>query len=60
VPLGLFYYWGWLLWAIVLLLFGRHPRIYDPYPLGWGRRSIGLLALLIFIGSFSVIPVDAP
>ncbi len=58
IPLGLLFSYSWLLWAFLLLLFARrHPRIYDEAPLGPGRKRLALLALIIFIGSFSVTPI---
>jgi Zn-dependent protease len=59
VPLGLFYWPGWLLWALFLLIFGmRHPAIYDPAPLDAGRRRLAVVVLLIFLLSFSLAPVS--
>lgn len=47
----------WLLWAVLLLIFGmRHPRIYDSRPLGRLRSWLGVAALGIFILSFTVNP----
>jgi membrane-associated protease RseP (regulator of RpoE activity) len=58
VPLGIFYSPSWLVWAAILLLLGmRHPSIYDAFPLGPGRRALGVAALAIFLLSFSVTPV---
>ncbi|MCP5109322.1 MAG: site-2 protease family protein [bacterium] len=58
IPLGILGSRQWLLWAAVLFLLGtRHPSIQDPAPLGPGRRKLGLLALGIFILSFSPAPV---
>lgn len=59
VPLGIFYSWTWLVWAALLLIFARrHPRIYDEAPLGPGRARLGLLSLVIFVISFSVVPIQ--
>jgi membrane-associated protease RseP (regulator of RpoE activity) len=59
VPIGLMFSISWLLWALILLLFGmRHPMVYDATPLGAGRRRLGLLALLIFLLSFTLAPVS--
>ncbi len=53
VPIGLLYWWGWLLWAALLFFFGfRHPVIYDQTPLSRARRQLGLLAAAIFVLSF--------
>jgi membrane-associated protease RseP (regulator of RpoE activity) len=60
IPLGIFFSYSWLVWAVLLLLFGmRHPRIYDRTPLGSGRVRLGLLALGLFIICFSVAPIRA-
>jgi len=48
----------WLFWAIFLLIFGmRHPAIVDPSPVGRTRSWLGLLALAIFILSFTAAPI---
>ena len=58
IPLGLFYSNSWLLWALILFFLGlRHPSIYDPNPLSPRRRRLAILALVIFLLSFSVTPV---
>src|SRR5207247_1655134 len=51
VPIGILgflwpnWFWpGWLVWAVLLLLFGmRHPAIYDPSELGPGRKRLAWL-----------------
>ena len=49
---------GWLLWGLVLLLFGRrHPMVYDSGELDRGRRKLALLALVVFLLCFSLVPV---
>lgn len=59
VPLGYFFhYWPWYLYAVVLFFVGRrHPYIYDPTPIGWGRTVLGVVALLIFVLCFMPVPV---
>jgi len=58
VVAGIFYSYTWLIWALLLLVLGmRHPSIHDATPLGAGRVKLGLLALVIFLLSFSLIPV---
>jgi len=50
---------GWLLWAALLTLMGgKHPpTMYEDTDLNWKRKVLGLLALLIFIGCFSPVPI---
>ena len=58
IPLGLFAYYPWLLWAALLFFFGmRHPSILDETPLGRGRTILGFASLLIFILCFTPIPL---
>ncbi len=58
VPLGIFYSYSWLLWAVLLFFFGmRHPRIYDGSQMDVGRAKLGWLALVIFILCFMVAPI---
>jgi len=58
VPLGVFCWAGWMVWAVVLLVVGlRHPVIMIPSePLGKGRRILALVATLIFILTFVPTP----
>ncbi|MGC8794927.1 MAG: site-2 protease family protein [Bryobacteraceae bacterium] len=58
LPIGYFYWEGWLVWAVLLLLFGmRHPSIYDPSPMDDVRRRLAWMALAVFLLSFTVAPV---
>ena len=42
IPLGIFFWQGWLLWAVLLFFFGRrHPSIYDFSDIGRRRRRLG-------------------
>jgi len=60
IPLGIFVSYTWLPWAVLLFFFGlRHPRIYDGAEMGPGRKKLGLLALIIFILSFTPVPVSS-
>ncbi len=59
LPLGFFYSWSWIFWAALIFFFGmKHPRLYDRAPLGRGRAQLAILALAIFIASFSPAPVQ--
>lgn len=59
VPLAFFAHtWSWLVWAVLLFFFAlRHPVICDVSPLGARRIVLGLLALVIFLLTFTVVPL---
>jgi membrane-associated protease RseP (regulator of RpoE activity) len=58
VPIGIFFSWSWLLWAVLLAVFGlRHPVIYDDSELGSTRLKIGWLALVLLVLSFTLTPI---
>jgi len=60
IPMGIFFAYSWLLWAVLLFFFGmRHPAIYDPYPIGRARTWLGIAALIILILTFTLSPVRA-
>ena len=58
IPLGIFYWQGWLLWATVLLFLGlRHPvTVDDSVPLGRRHIWLGWFALVMFILCFTPMP----
>ncbi len=54
--------WWWWIWAAFILILGRgrvaHPQVLDRYrPLPVSRRPVGWATLLLFVGTFSPIPV---
>ena len=59
LPLGIFLWRGWLVWAVLLvaLRFFRMPPIYDPTPLDPNRRFGAFLALVVFILCFMPSPI---
>ncbi len=58
VPIGVFYWHGWLFWAALLFLFARrHPSIYDRDTIGSVRAKLGWLGLAIFLLSFTLAPI---
>lgn len=59
VPLGIFLWHGWLIWAAILiaLRFFRMPPIYDPTPLDPNRRFLAFVALVVFILCFMPSPI---
>jgi len=62
VPLGVFLWRGWLIWAVILfgLRFLRMAPIYDPIPLDPNRRFGAFLALVVFILCFIPSPLWVP
>jgi membrane-associated protease RseP (regulator of RpoE activity) len=60
IPMGIFFAYSWLVWAVLLFFFGmRHPVIYDPYPVGRMRTWLAAAALVILMLSFTLSPVRA-
>ena len=58
VPMGIFYSRSWLVWAVLLFFFGlRHPLIYDPTKMDRNRVWLGLTALVIFLLTFTLVPL---
>lgn len=57
--LGLVFWTGWFVWAIILLLFARrHPPIYDLSEVGPVRWKLGLVALALFLFCFTLSPLN--
>jgi membrane-associated protease RseP (regulator of RpoE activity) len=58
IPLGLFYWQGWLLWTTVLLFIGfRHPiTLDDSIPLSKRHIWLGWFALTMFVLCFTPMP----
>jgi membrane-associated protease RseP (regulator of RpoE activity) len=58
VPAGLFFWYGWLFWAVLLFFFARrHPAIYDLTDMGRPRIRLGALALVMFLLCFMLAPI---
>ena len=55
-------YYGWLLWALLVTLLGlRHPApANESVKLDFKRRVLAAVVLLVFIGSFTPVPVEVP
>jgi membrane-associated protease RseP (regulator of RpoE activity) len=54
-------WWGWWIWAALILLLGRgsvaHPPVFDPlYPLSRARRAAGWACIVILVLTFVPIP----
>jgi membrane-associated protease RseP (regulator of RpoE activity) len=62
VPLGIFLWRGWLIWAVILLClrFFRMAPIYDPIPLDPNRRFGAFFAFVVFILCFMASPLWVP
>ena len=57
---ALAFYWpGWILWAVIVLLMGlAHPRTADEsQPLGARRKLVALACLAVFVVSFTPVPI---
>lgn len=59
IPLGYFLWPGWFVWVVLVLLIkiGHPPTLNDQVPLDAKRKVIGWLAMLIFILSFTPVPI---
>jgi hypothetical protein len=55
-----FYWPGWLLWCVIVLVIGlRHPPVADESePLDAKRRALAIVALLLFILCFIPVPIQ--
>jgi membrane-associated protease RseP (regulator of RpoE activity) len=59
VPFGILFWGGWIFWAVLMLPFGlRHPAplISPDQPLDRRRRMLAVLALAMFVLSFTISP----
>ena len=60
LPLGIFQWRGWLVWAVVLfgLRFFRMAPIYDPTPLDPNRKFGAMISLAVFVLCFMPSPLS--
>ena len=60
VVMGVFFWAGWLLWAVLVLILGvKHPPVWDEgVPLGKKRTILAFLVLFIFVVSFIPAPIQ--
>jgi Zn-dependent protease len=57
VPLGIHFWMGWFLWAVLLAITGRHPRV-PRYPdVSGPRRIVALCAVLMLVLTFTPTPL---
>lgn len=58
IPMGIFLAYSWLVWAVLLFFFGmRHPSIVDRRPVGRVRGWLAFASLIIFILTFTPVPI---
>ncbi|HLB90065.1 MAG TPA: site-2 protease family protein [Terriglobales bacterium] len=57
IPMALFFWTGWLVWAILLRISGlRHPMVMDWPGVTGGRRWLAAFALLMLVLTFAAEP----
>ncbi|GAC1428620.1 MAG: site-2 protease family protein [Terriglobales bacterium] len=58
IPMALYYWAGWLLWAILLRLSGmRHPMVAEWPGISGGRRWLAVVAILMLILTLTPSPI---
>jgi membrane-associated protease RseP (regulator of RpoE activity) len=58
IPLALFFWTGWLIWAVLLRLSGmRHPAVMEWQDIGNTRRWLAAFAVTMLVLTFSYAPV---
>ncbi|HYL11973.1 MAG TPA: site-2 protease family protein [Terriglobales bacterium] len=58
IPLAIYYWDGWLLWAVLLRLSGlRHPIVPEWPGITKGRRWVGAFGLIMLILTFTPTPI---
>lgn len=61
IAMGVIFWEGWLLWAGIIIIIGtKHPPVYEEEPLDGKRKFLAFIALLMFILSFTPIPIRRP
>jgi membrane-associated protease RseP (regulator of RpoE activity) len=60
--MGFLLWLGWIVWGVLLIIIGsKHPPIiYDDVPLDPQRKTIGWISLVIFIITFTPVPIIMP
>jgi membrane-associated protease RseP (regulator of RpoE activity) len=60
IPLALFYWTGWIVWAVLLRISGmRHPAIAELPDISPGRRWLAVFALVMLVLTFCIVPVSS-
>jgi membrane-associated protease RseP (regulator of RpoE activity) len=61
IPLAVYFWTGWLVWAVLLRLSGmRHPSVPFWPDISTGRRWLAVCALLMLVLTFFYIPLSVP
>ncbi len=61
IPLAVYFWVGWLLWAVLLRISGmRHPSVPILPEVNAGRRWLAAFALLMLVLTFSFAPISLP
>jgi membrane-associated protease RseP (regulator of RpoE activity) len=61
IPLAVYFWTGWLVWAVLLRLSGmRHPSVPVWPEISTGRRWLAVGALLMLVLTFFYIPLSVP
>lgn len=59
IPLALFFWTGWLVWAILLRVSGmRHPAVADYPAITPARRVLAVVALAMLVLTFTYLPLS--
>lgn len=59
IPMALFFWTGWIVWAVLLRLSGmRHPAVSEWPDISRGRRWLALFALLMLVLTFTYVPIS--
>ncbi len=60
IVLGIYYWPGWIIWAVLMIIIGfKHPPVvYPDIELDRNRKIIGLISFVIFILTFTPMPVQ--
>jgi membrane-associated protease RseP (regulator of RpoE activity) len=60
IPLALFCWTGWIIWAVMLRVTGmRHPAVAEWPDISRGRRWLALVALAMLVLTFHYVPISA-
>jgi len=58
IPLAVYFWTGWLVWAVLLRLSMRHPSVPERPAIGRGRRFLAAVALVMLLVTFSYLPLS--